>query len=1051
MAAIIRSFRNGVTPLDGVSRDDLVEGDIVLLTAVDAHSTYNWVIAFAPETSAATFSGSATAASPGMFIADVEGPYLIKLTVDAGEVTEDTQFVRLRSKTAFGSLCLVAAGERRDDSGIIPVDVDVEGWANEQNFNLVTLKDFVKPLVASGRLLYVDANDGTSNYADHSTVQAAITAASFAGASDSEQWVVAVRPGVYVEDVTFEPYIHVVGWPGNIDGRSSDAVILRTATATGHEAAIPAGRALVSGLNLESTTVGTNAVLRKTGVGSLRMHRVRVEQLGVSPTQGAAVDLQGGSLRVEDSVLLTDSSNPADRVAFLQSGVSTSSSFLRTDLNAPSPVDLNPGLVVTQSAIFDACQFVGRNASGWGLRSSAQELEVSRSTFDVPSGALGSAVWIHPSAGALVGNINATLRFTSVVGNINFDTTGVAGTSTLNTSGVEYNALVFPGTDPDLNALAQSKSHFYDNTITGLMAENVQDAIDEIAAVAAVAPVVYHKNMPRVPNDTVRYRGWAPVAAELIFVRVYMQTVNTQGNYTLAVTNEATGNTVLSAATFDMNSIVAGAVTAVPLSGSLPDLTFSAQDKWTVELVSDDLNFDGDAIYVSVVFNTATGGGPVTEDWATVLVAGNISGGTNPVISSNDAMIFEDSPAAPVSVSNTGRLRYNQATTSFQTSVDAGPWADIGTGSGGGGSPFLIKNVPVLPNNTYRFEGWVPIGAVVSDISVRMDVLNTQGNYTAIFTNETTGQTMLVGASYDMNTLVMGAVTSLSLTGTAADLTFSAGDEWSAEFISDDLLFDGDGIYFSMLFGTEATVTVSGAPPDDHQLEVTVFPANTINTLFFPPYDCTVTDIKVYGEVTPTTAGVYTLAVEEVSSSNNLLGAATFDLTGLPPTTLVSAALTGIPANLQLTEGSPVQLQFVSDNADLVASGLYAQIIYIGGSNDDSQFEMTVSASDTINHVFFAPYDMQILAIKIYGQVTPTTAGVYTLAVEDIDGANNLLGAPTFDMTSLTAATQTTLGLTGTGPDLQISEGTRVQFQLVSDTGDLVASGIYAQIIFRSQ
>jgi hypothetical protein len=71
---------------------------------------------------------------------DNPGPYLIRLITDAGLATEDTQYVRLRALTGQG-LRLVSAGERRDSSGIIPVDVSVEGWANEQNFNLQTLEN----------------------------------------------------------------------------------------------------------------------------------------------------------------------------------------------------------------------------------------------------------------------------------------------------------------------------------------------------------------------------------------------------------------------------------------------------------------------------------------------------------------------------------------------------------------------------------------------------------------------------------------------------------------------------------------------------------------------------------------------------------------------------------------------------------------------------------------------------------------------------------------------------------------------------------------------
>ena len=146
MAARIQSLRNGVDPIDDASRNDLVSGDIVTVTALEAAiATYNWAIVFAPQSSAgvpstATFTGNVWEVSPGTFTVDNEGAYLVRLIVDAGLASESTQYVRLRALTASLNLQLVAAGERRDTTGIIPVDVSIEGWANEQNFNLQALE-----------------------------------------------------------------------------------------------------------------------------------------------------------------------------------------------------------------------------------------------------------------------------------------------------------------------------------------------------------------------------------------------------------------------------------------------------------------------------------------------------------------------------------------------------------------------------------------------------------------------------------------------------------------------------------------------------------------------------------------------------------------------------------------------------------------------------------------------------------------------------------------------------------------------------------------------
>ena len=644
MAARIRSLRNAIDPVNELSRNDLALGDVVSVTSIDGATTYNWTLQYVPEGSTATFSGSATAVSPGSFTVDRVGPYLVRLIVDVGLPTESTQYVRLRALTTKLGLTLVSAGERRDGTGIIPVDVDATGWADEQNNNLLALENAI------------------------------------------------------------------------------------------------------------AATIGT--------LGTLS----------------------------------------------------------------------------------------------------------------------------------------------------------------------------------------------------------------------------YNKNIPEIADDSVSYKGWAPVACTLIAVRARMMTVNTAGNYSLTVINNGTGNTVIDSPPFNMNTLVAGVVQPVTLTATSTDLSFAALDGWTITLTSDNPGFNGTDVYIELVFNTATAGGPVVEDLATTLLVGNITGGTNIEVTNGDLIVGQPAPTSSgldgfdlvlrgglgdgagvqgeVVVSGdlkiTNGVVFDQIASSawpdtgategaifvsdgtgglnldepyYRPASNGPPIALLGGGSGGG-SPFVHKNVPQLPTNTFRYEGWVPIAAVVGGISVAMETVNTQGNYTAVFTNETTGNTMLIGASFDMNTLVAATVTDLTLTGTLSDLTFAAGDQWSVELTSDDLAFDGTGIYFSILFGTTGSIVISGAPDDDHQFEMTVFPNNTINTLFFAPYNLQLVEVLVYGQTTPTTAGVYTLAVEDIDNSNNLLGAATFDMTSLAAATLTTLTLTGTAGDLLLAKGTRIRLQLVSDNADLVASGVYAQLIY---------------------------------------------------------------------------------------------------------------------------
>lgn len=154
MAASIRSLRNGILPVDDASRDDIVVGDVVNVSALVPATNYAWVLSFVPDGSTATFSGSSTAVSPGNFTVDLPGPYLVRLTTDVGLPTESTQYVRLRVLTSSLGLRLVAAGERRDSTGVIPVDASPEGWANDQNYNLQTLEAAILSPPGTGANIY---------------------------------------------------------------------------------------------------------------------------------------------------------------------------------------------------------------------------------------------------------------------------------------------------------------------------------------------------------------------------------------------------------------------------------------------------------------------------------------------------------------------------------------------------------------------------------------------------------------------------------------------------------------------------------------------------------------------------------------------------------------------------------------------------------------------------------------------------------------------------------------------------------------------------------
>jgi hypothetical protein len=113
---------------------------------------------------------------------------------------------------------------------------------------------------------------------------------------------------------------------------------------------------------------------------------------------------------------------------------------------------------------------------------------------------------------------------------------------------------------------------------------------------------VVRLSLPAAPNATETYRGWAAYGCVLEKVAVYNAITNTNGSYNLTVLNETTGQTVLNTPVFDMNTLVADTVTPLALSPNDPDLTFSENGRWSVELVSNDPAMNATEVYLSLAF-----------------------------------------------------------------------------------------------------------------------------------------------------------------------------------------------------------------------------------------------------------------------------------------------------------------------------------------------------------------------------------------------------------------------------------------------------------------
>jgi len=565
--ALIQSLVNGINPVVGASRDDLRAGDVVQLDQVGGvANTYAWSIAFAPEDkdrnpSSATLVGNVFGPGPVTFTVDNEGPYLIRLVIDAGLPTQDEQYVRLRFDTFFGDLKLVAAGERRDGTGIIPVDIDAEGWANDQNFNLNRLLCLVQHVSASGRLIYVDANRGKDNlqipndpavaegYADFSTITEAILAAEtnadFNGGippSATQPMVVAVRPGFYEEDIEFKPYVHVIGWPssGGGCGEHPDfdrSVNIRAANGGGAPALTFTANmpnlgeyAYISNLILENVGATTNALLRKVGEGDVYLHNVELLQNGGgAASQGAGISVERGRAFLDNTRVIQTDTFSRDSLAFSVTSTAGSSELITKDsmFIGPSIGQVDPTTFGGVTALFKGSTFQQVLNAGagteYGIQSWSENLVFEDSTVLIdPGSAITDAIEVAPGGAAAVpGDLALTLRRTRLgddsagaPGFLDFsiDTTGLGGTGYLRLASAEYGDINQIGS-VTRQALTIGTSLFYDNTASGLVAENVQDAIDELAggggggAAPSTAPFITHAASGTLTDNRVLAAG----------------------------------------------------------------------------------------------------------------------------------------------------------------------------------------------------------------------------------------------------------------------------------------------------------------------------------------------------------------------------------------------------------------------------------------------------------------------------------------------------------------------------------------------------------------
>ena len=479
--ALIQSQLNGApsTVVDGQSRNDLSIGDKVHLKSIGSEAdTFSWSILYRPEGSLAQISGNPTSASPGYFETDKEGSYLVRLIVNAGIAGEDTQYLRIRALTVFGGLHLVAAGERKTFEDVIPSDIEISGWTNDQNRNFLTLLGFLKPLVSSGRVLYVDANNNTQGHGDFSSIQDAINHALSVTPDEEAPYAILVHSGVYPEDLVLHPHIHLVGLSGDTFLEDKRVVLQGRITTnlsnTGE-------KAYVSNFYIEGVGATSSPLVEKTGDGVLGFIRSMILQNASSVGQGATIEVSGGVLELDHCKVVANETGLDAQTALVQKGLGTSLNVTRTEFVAPSCVSLNPDRhpAGSLSAKFASSVFHSTGGLGSVALTSQSQAQFDHCLFNVDG---GKAVSVNPTGGSLLtGDIILQFRWSYLATEVLWNIDDTNGRNEIRVGAIHWGGLQEsgilgnPAYGVKITPLVGGDTIGYDGVAS---ADNIQDAID---------------------------------------------------------------------------------------------------------------------------------------------------------------------------------------------------------------------------------------------------------------------------------------------------------------------------------------------------------------------------------------------------------------------------------------------------------------------------------------------------------------------------------------------------------------------------------------------
>lgn len=542
------------------SREDLQLGYHVVLNSVHEATTYSWSLSFASDSPGDTTTGSfggtgstsallapeGSTSRTAKFNVDFEGTYLIRLVVDAGLATEDTQFIRLRVLTMFGALKLIAAGERRDENGVIPVDATPEGWANDQNANFQRLALLIRRQADSGRVLYVDSNRGRSRtydqndydnimeipgpesarkaqtgmrlramaHGDFSSINEAISYADAAAGrgepapSASDPYFIMIKGGLYTEDLALSPHVHLIGEREMTTsegkaaiggGLATVGVTVRTLNSGGTgthrfnpEQSYSAAQVILADMQLEMAQSGTQPVLDVQG-GAVVLHRCLVRQKGNTATQGDAIRCVISNAAYKAQVFAYDcemssDATTADRRVIRFDAIDSSLYLERCKVEGRNPIEVNESL-------YEVCEFQGHEVSLTGQTTGY----VGYGSFQLfkggsYSGNSAPAIQVAPfganagaGAGSKAGDVAVEVRDVALAGVIEFETAAAAGTTSLKEA-----ANTLPSASGTHIELPDAPGDLPNTLVTDLLSSTVQyvpDHADPLGGVGAAATV----------------------------------------------------------------------------------------------------------------------------------------------------------------------------------------------------------------------------------------------------------------------------------------------------------------------------------------------------------------------------------------------------------------------------------------------------------------------------------------------------------------------------------------------------------------------------------